>query len=412
MSWSDVSRHVAFAAEDRMVKASQNTTSLGEFYGNFVRSIFVPDASAPPTDTVWLARVIWEDRESFFALCLRGHLPGCALLLVVVLEFLPESSEQEDGMLYLQDLASRLYLVGSRRDQQILEHVCLSAINKKLWWSNSRSCFASAEDSRTLAQAYSGLLCVWQQDKSSTKPVPIRLMTFLTAFVLQMSGLNPLATPPVQIDVVSASFSFLWLYFEQRGQIPVNDHSEVRQLAMAVFSGLKFIVDTCISTRAERRRLGKMLTDAEVIGLAGRVVLLLADEGIKLQSAKSIDQDLEELSDLKFIIDATISVAADLFRDMRVEWVAVVNHLASLAGSGTLNRRDKDSASTRCWLGMCDTWIQFGNSLGNGNGDDAPHSCAYPRCWRPPTQWKNVKIDYKCGRCSMVSYCGPDCQRA
>ncbi|KAG9075888.1 hypothetical protein FS749_012403 [Ceratobasidium sp. UAMH 11750] len=184
----------------------------------------------------------------------------------------------------------------------------------------------------------------------------------------------------------------------------------MRHFATLVFFGLQFLEKTRVLTQAERQRLGKMLTDVEAIGLAGRVVLLLADEGNDFQNTELVDQALEDLSELKAILDPSVSIAADPFRDMRAEWVTVANHLASLAGGGMLNRKDKDKDPIRCWLGMWDTWVQFGKLL--GNGDDTPHSCAYPRCWRPPTPWKDVKTDYKCGRCTMVSYCGPDCQRA
>ncbi|KAG8695845.1 hypothetical protein FRC08_007526 [Ceratobasidium sp. 394] len=241
MSWSDVSRNIAFAAQDRVAEASQNAASLGEFYGKFTqRGLFAPYNSAPATDTVWLARVIWEDRDSFLTLCLRGHLPGCALLLLLALEFLPPNLGQaKNGLLYLQDLGFRLYLVGSRRDQQNLQRVCVGAVDKNVGWPNTRNIFTSAEDSQTLARAYSGLLRVWRRDKSSTKLVPIRLMSFLSGFVLHMSELNRLATPQEHIDVMSTSFQFLWLVFEQRGRIPVADHSEMRHFATLVFFGLQ-----------------------------------------------------------------------------------------------------------------------------------------------------------------------------
>ncbi|KAG9081585.1 hypothetical protein FS749_007558 [Ceratobasidium sp. UAMH 11750] len=278
----DIFQAVAFLALDIAGKASANPTSLTEFCEIFACPSFLSDKAARGLLSSIIIPEIWGERDMFLKLCANGLLPGCSLFFLAthsVLSHEPGITSVNILYLHLQDLGLRLYLAGSHRDREILLPVCMTAIEKLLRWPTDSNRFLHAEDSRTLFQSYSGLLFVWQQDGRSAKTLPIGFIGHLVAFVLHMSGFNPSATPREHIETERTALRFLWLIFEHRGRIPAAEHSYLRYSAVPTFSYLWFI-QKCISTQAEQYEFARMLTDVEVIGLAGRILLLImAEEG-------------------------------------------------------------------------------------------------------------------------------------
>ncbi|KAG9091546.1 hypothetical protein FS749_016460 [Ceratobasidium sp. UAMH 11750] len=350
-SWNDMSQALAFVALDRATGATRDVTSLENFSGMFTRPGFAFDHTTGEANMSMLARMLWEGRDSFLTLCSLGLLPGCALLLLAVLKLLPTGSKEGKDVLYLQDLGFRLYLVGSRRDQQVLPPVCLFVDEKNIAWPTNTIQFLNPEDSRTIARAYSGLFLLWQQDKSSARSVSIGLMGHLAGFVLHMFGGNPSATPQELMHVASVSLQLLWMLLEPRGRLPVTEHPQVREYANLSFVTLKFILDHHLSTQDEQYSFAKMIADNEIVSLAGRVLLLTIDEGNEFQNTECFDLVLETLIESKGAFTLATSIAPELFYDSSIEWHKVMAHLVQPVEMGIVDFKDKHSDATRDMFG-------------------------------------------------------------
>ncbi|KAG9087358.1 hypothetical protein FS749_002968, partial [Ceratobasidium sp. UAMH 11750] len=236
-SWNDLCKLVAFEALNKGEKAAGDAASFQQFCGFFAGSRFLGDLH-PGVFAAAILIPLWEDRDSFLTLCLRGLLPGCSLLLLIVLKLLPLHPDKElvyRNTFFLQHLVLRLYLVGSHRDRQILQHIYMATQQMLVSVFEPNTLFVSPEDSRTVSQAYSGLLFVWQQDGSSTKNIPVKFMDALSGDVLSLSTFNPLATTEELIDVIHTSLKFLWLLLEHRGRVPVVEHAWARRYGTGMF---------------------------------------------------------------------------------------------------------------------------------------------------------------------------------
>ncbi|KAG8719364.1 hypothetical protein FRC08_003030 [Ceratobasidium sp. 394] len=89
--WSDISiKATALESLKRMGQATKNAASFDIFCRKFIVSGPTKDFNASGASLI--ASLLWQDRDSFLALCSQGLLPGCALLLLVSLKLLSTNS--------------------------------------------------------------------------------------------------------------------------------------------------------------------------------------------------------------------------------------------------------------------------------------------------------------------------------
>ncbi|KAG8787064.1 hypothetical protein FRC12_015944 [Ceratobasidium sp. 428] len=423
-SWNSQLKTTAFAALDRAGRATQERASLTALRVTFTRSTFLSGPGAREIFCSVISAALWEDRNMFLTLCLRGLLPGCSLLLFATMArikldlFVPNA---DISYLYLQDLGFRLYLAGSHRDRQVLEPVCMAGIKNSFYWPKDSNRFVDSEDSQAVSQAYLGFLFVWQENGWSTKSLPIDFMAHLIMFISHMSESNPSATFHEHVETAKATFRFLWSIFEDRGRIPVSDHFKIREFALPAFSHLCHTQDN-ISTRQEQRELAQMLAEIDFVGLVGRVLLLISDEGNEFQNTERFKQLLDGVYALGDVISKSASTSPELFIDSKIEWGKVFLQLGEWRAWDhlNLNWRDpnyesqisaKDGEIMRHIVQTFTAWTHFGDSL-SSNDTGIPQNCANPRCIQPITRERRLRVRYMCEKCHLVAYCGQNCQRA
>ncbi|KAG8794116.1 hypothetical protein FRC12_000464 [Ceratobasidium sp. 428] len=179
----------------------------------------------------------------------------------------------------LQGLAFRLFLVGSHRDRQLLQPVCLFTVRNGINWPDDFWGYVDLSDSRIIAEAYSGLVTVWQET-FDTETLSVDLAMRLVGFVHRMAiRSNPDMCLDELLSILYTSLRLLWLIFEHRGRILVDDHARIRGYAITVFVFLEAIQLKRICTSEDQYMLAKVLGDIEFVALAGRVFLLARGEG-------------------------------------------------------------------------------------------------------------------------------------
>ncbi|KAG8793444.1 hypothetical protein FRC12_002740 [Ceratobasidium sp. 428] len=360
--------------------------------------------------TTIVAALLWKARDSFLMLCQRGLLPGATLLLVVALRLAPVDSNEEDALrnsMMLQDLAFRLYLVGSCQDQQILQLACMPSIKVKVVGVDELDRFISPDDSRAISRAYVDLLPTWRQDPLEVKGTSIYFMTTLNRFVLHMLGFNPAATAQEHMDVTRTSLTILWRLFEAGGQIPAAECPVIRSYGGTSLYYLGYVRNKCVSTADEQYSFTQMLADVEVIALAGRIMLLTLSEGNELEVTNDIKTILETLSLLESTINDSVNSAPELFYDSKIEWIKSLSHCVTHHQAISVNL-DQGDPKLGYMTNMISTWLKFEKSL--KKEDYQWQECAYPRCFRKLQL--EIAVHYVCGQCDSVAYCNSNCQRA
>ncbi|KAG8775639.1 hypothetical protein FRC12_001354 [Ceratobasidium sp. 428] len=413
--WTDLSNLVAAEAVAILAHTTRDVTlfdeccdSFGHFRIGGLQGARHQTLEAAYTNAV--AALFWKARDSFLMLCQRGLLPGAALLLVVALRLTPVDSNEEDALrnsMMLQDLAFRLYLVGSRQDQQVLQLACMPTIKAKIVGTYELNHLISPDDSRAISRAYVDLLPIWRQDPSEIKGTSIYFMTALSRFVLHMLGFNPAATAQEHLDVTRTSFKILWRLFEAGGQIPVADYPVIRSYGETSLYYLGYVRNKCVSTADEQYSFTQMLVDVQVIALAGRIMLLTLSEGNEFEVTNDITTILETLSLLESTIKDSVDSAPELFYDSKIEWVKILAHCVTHHQAILVNL-DRGDPKLGYMANMISTWLKFEKSL--KKEDYEWQECAYPRCFRKLQL--EVAVHYMCGQCDSVAYCNSNCQRA
>ncbi|KAG9087477.1 hypothetical protein FS749_002894 [Ceratobasidium sp. UAMH 11750] len=402
-SWSDWCQAMTIEALDIVAEVMTDIDLFEEFCKLFTQSrTFISDSSGSETKTPLLISALWDHRESFLTLCSHGLLPGCTLLLALLklLSIYSKRDSVRTQLVYLQDLGFRLYLVGSHRDRQILHFVCTAATQKGIDCGGENKRVKSPEDSRTIAQAYYGLFLVSQQG-ADTKSLSIDFMGHLTGFVLHTTGWNPSATVDEMIGVGYAALQFLWLFLQHRGRIPAEDHHKVRFFATSMFGFFGYLQRKHISTREQQYRFAEMLTQAEIVALTGRVILLVIEEGNEFQDLELLDRTIEEMSELEDPINKSAAVAPELFLDSKLEWAKVSIQVKAFAEMTNLNLSDE---KIRYLAGLFEGWERYTGMRRDYN--NGPWKCMYPRCF----QFSLTEPKSMCGRCKEAVYCDSACQ--
>ncbi|KAG8718600.1 hypothetical protein FRC08_004844 [Ceratobasidium sp. 394] len=146
-------------------------------------------------------------------------------------------------------------------------------------WHTGVDHFIDREDSRRVAQAYSGLLYVSQRDVPSAQVLSVDFTRFIYKFVLSTLGPTNIATPQDLISVSFTSVEFLWLLVEHRPRISVPDQDKLRLFMLYIQTFTTKIEEQRIVTGEDRRAFGLALGDADFQNLVGRILLIATLEG-------------------------------------------------------------------------------------------------------------------------------------
>ncbi|KAG8795403.1 hypothetical protein FRC12_014887 [Ceratobasidium sp. 428] len=229
-SWSQFSQYIVFAALDEASEALANDELLEDFV-EFVAGCC--GTGFGTEDVLFIVAELWRDRDSLLRLCMDGMLPGCSLLLLTSMEALPTEVNESTykSHMHLQGLSFRLFLVGSHRDRQLLQPVCTFTPENDIDWPDDFEGYVDSADSQIITEAYSGLVAVWQET-FDTEILPIDLAIRLDRFILKTAAHNTEMRSHNLILILHTSLRLLWLIFEHRGRIPVDDHINIRDYAI------------------------------------------------------------------------------------------------------------------------------------------------------------------------------------
>ncbi|KAG8706784.1 hypothetical protein FRC09_002228 [Ceratobasidium sp. 395] len=397
LPWPQYSGQLAVEAMERAGRATTDTSTVQWLYMVIWGSVRF---SGDP-DVTMLARALWEDRDSFLTLCIRGLLPGCALLLFACFQLLHGDKDEDDSCqetFYLQDLAFRLYLVGSTRDREVAQLVCREAVERDSDWTNGILRHCGPEDTRTILKAYSEMLFEWREERSTPKTVDIDLLGGLASYVINLVGTSPV----------------------------LSVEETVQAARVAIHS-------RCLYTEDARYGFARMLADLDILALAGRVLLLVSDEGAvplifsfrshvdlpsighEFEDVVRLEVLLEHLTGLKPALEEAVAIAPELLlHESSIEFIKVMGQLGWALEVGLANFNEdetKRSPITGRVMDMMLAWTEYANALDEVHDSEA-QACAYPRCHETGTREASLKIRYTCGRCNTVAYCDLNCQRA
>ncbi|QRV80536.1 hypothetical protein RhiJN_08551 [Ceratobasidium sp. AG-Ba] len=101
--------------------------------------------------------------------------------------------------------------------------------------------FVNSDDSRVIRRAYSGLLFVWQWSDSFARDTPAAMIDYLTTFVMEVSGFDPLATTVERIELIRDALLLLWLFLERRVDISGDEYPQMLLYSLTVLEWLWFI---------------------------------------------------------------------------------------------------------------------------------------------------------------------------
>ncbi|KAG8732941.1 hypothetical protein FRC12_019029 [Ceratobasidium sp. 428] len=314
---------------------------------------------------------------------------------------------------WLRDISTRLYLVGSHQDRQVLQIV------DRLAWKQYKSLrssassdgnpFVSAEDSHAMARGYSGLLLVLKNHLPGTENITLERLLSLTNFTLAITGYNPSATALEKLDIANTALQFLWFMLELKDRIRWEDHNFARTIGYMVFAQLRLVQTQHTLSPNEQHKFAEVLAYNDVIGLAGRILLLICtDEGNDYQNTLGMEDYLGSLTSLGKFLERPVRQAPELFTDSKVQWSKVNSYCVALRDAET-SRRNPRSHVLRVLKYMMDAWSAYEPIR---TGKRTPRSCAYPRCACGIIYKNESGVQYTCGRCNLATYCDSNCQNA
>ncbi|KAG8703092.1 hypothetical protein FRC08_003080 [Ceratobasidium sp. 394] len=335
---------------------------------------------------------------------------GKRLLLMTVLNLFPSPSEKRfhPGWSLLRDLCFRQYLVGSNRDRQILQLVSTSIIEKAIKWGEAER-YVDAEDSHTIAQAYSALLYVSQRDTSSARILPADFMCYLTTFAMQELGPDRLVSSHDLGNIMYTSFQFQWMLFDHRGQISVEDQANIQQYALYVFLFFTATQEDFATDDEKQYIFARILGDVEIMSLIARVLLIVTYDGVEVQDNDRWEAVRGGMFQMAATVKRAVRLTPERFIGAKEEWAKVHDHLEWLL---ELRRSSGDSTPTaiECVYKAYRRWNGFGVALDDEDG--LPRGCAYPRCFRAISNRTLLGARHFCGKCRAVAYCDQKCQHA
>ncbi|QRV80485.1 MYND Zn-finger protein [Ceratobasidium sp. AG-Ba] len=234
-TWTQSSHIVAFRALDVVAEMTRSPGFFESFCQKLLATKFGGDETSRKILAQLIIMMLWRDRDSFLTLCSRGMLPGCALFLLVAFRLLPVDSSDEAAsacVICLRDLMYRVYLVGSHRDREFLQVICIPVLRRPVLGGDGHNYHVTPEDGQAIRQAFFGLLTIWKQARFNVGSIPMEVLSRVSGFVLLVSFVNTASvTTQEQIDVTRTALQLWWLIVENKVPFPAADVPEFRVCA-------------------------------------------------------------------------------------------------------------------------------------------------------------------------------------
>ncbi|KAG8751834.1 hypothetical protein FRC12_012235, partial [Ceratobasidium sp. 428] len=365
-SWTVVSRTVAARALDLSAAMMLNPTLHDELGKLFVGSPYFGTDTLGKAYFSSIVELLWNDRDSFLTLCSLNLLPGCGLFLAIAFRatfFDVDEVALKQNAPRLRDLMFRVYLVGSDRDRHIFRCSCKDVLEFAIPRNNSGRDFISQEDSLTIARAYSGLLSLWQRTEPIGDRVPTGITLMLSGYVLCVSAMHHRIEAQAKLDVVDTSMQLFWFILEHSSCIPLEPHLGFMYYGLNLLYCLEIMEDLYKLTAADRLIRSRIIAKGELVGLMGRILLLILSHESLFQETEYLEIIFKRLSALREIIGDSVTTAPRLFRDSKIEWAKVTKRLAAERHRSSTDRQSWQLTPRYITEQMWTAWMDFGASL-------------------------------------------------
>ncbi|KAG9076450.1 hypothetical protein FRC06_009500, partial [Ceratobasidium sp. 370] len=334
-------------------------------------------------DVEFLLTVLWKDRRSIMVLSDHGMLPGFPALLFTLCEMtiFSKAPNSTKKWTQLQDIILRFYIVATSEERQTMRQLSLFIHGQILRHKLVRDFTTDEEDARDVVRAYiemfhpllnEGLVPVMMLDISN----------ILFQFVDCMLTPNLADCIP---DVAWGGLERLWLEFDREKDSFMADNRRgfTRRYASDIFHIMGNMRHRLETTENEQA-FASMLLKSDVLGLVGRVILLLSREGkfaISLlrwanRIAGNNPDDWDYLRDgfegLCEAMSGSAPVAEQLAHTNITDWIKVQDQLKMLSTGIVPSRVPK-----RYLLEAIKSWT----ILGPASTQEIPwQKCSNPRC--------------------------------
>ncbi|KAG8725207.1 hypothetical protein FRC09_006041 [Ceratobasidium sp. 395] len=173
------------------------------------------------------------------------------------------------------------------------------------------------------------------------------------------------------------------------------------------------LVQDKVSTKAEQFELAQLITDAEVISLSGRILLLIFFEGRDFDTMEfaGFQDFIDKLDDFQEAVYKSVSAFPGHFNSSKIEWAKTMAQLDLWLALGKFDGFDRKEggitmqvlSSARVWRRCTNVMVDFHIAI---------QHCAYPRCFQLFTRQGRLRVRYMCQKCNTAVYCDTNCQRA
>ncbi|KAG8699318.1 hypothetical protein FRC09_006686 [Ceratobasidium sp. 395] len=226
-------------------------------------------------DVEFLLDTLWNDRRTIITIGNRGLLPGLGVLLFVLCQMTTITLKMNfANWLKIQELMLRYYLVASGSERGVLRQLTRFIDQTLLGRREENGYPRYQEDAREVIQAFSDMMY------SPLNPNLAQIMLLDTAYIL-FRFIETLCTPRVENCipmVVNAALERIWLECdrERAGFMAPNRRGFTRQFSGWLFGRLCCIRES-LTTQAGRTAFAQAaLVDSNIIGIAGRTLLMMA----------------------------------------------------------------------------------------------------------------------------------------
>ncbi|QRW06312.1 hypothetical protein RhiLY_05311 [Ceratobasidium sp. AG-Ba] len=219
-------------------------------------------------DARFLISILWKNRSQLITLIEHGMLPVFPAFLFTLSEMtllskIPQSTKPWGQ---LQEIILRAFLVGSREERKTMRQLALYAHHRILEQNIVLDSTTDEEDARTVVRAYVDMFNpFWNYDKSLV---------------------------PSCSSILPTSFSALeriWLEvdWETDGFMPAPRGGFTRKYAADIFRFLPLLTNV-----GDDQAFSNMLLEVDILGLAGRVLLMVSREGSDPDEWQNFRDDL------------------------------------------------------------------------------------------------------------------------
>ncbi|KAG8719515.1 hypothetical protein FRC08_002642 [Ceratobasidium sp. 394] len=277
-------------------------------------------------DVDFLIMALWNNRRQIITLIEHGMLPGFPALLFTLCEMtmLSRLPGRRKKWTQLQDVILRAYLVGTKDERQIMRHLSIYAHNQIQDHNLVMDTRTDEEDARTVVRAYVEIFDpIWIRDKFLAALVLLDISNFLFQFV------DSMITPKMEDCITLVAWGGLeriWLEIDREsdGFMAEPRRGFTRRYAADIFHALSDM-QRRLRARENQQAFTGMLMEMDILGLVGRVLLMISREG------NNPDKWDEYLGGLESLCDALCGpppLAAERFFHSNVaQWIKVRDQL-------------------------------------------------------------------------------------